>query len=172
MTLRAANPRPRSNRDGMSGCSTRADRRTNPAAASTATTAPTRTTGAVTGVPADPYVETASIAASRADPNSAPPSTSTRCPARDRVSGMYTAVSDSSSTPTGTLTKKIHRQDQYVTKTPPMTGPMMPPMAKMLVNRPSARSRARPYWSATIPVAAGISAPPPSDCTARSATSV
>ena len=39
-----------------------------------------------------------------------------------------------STVPIGTLTRKIPRQDQYVTKMPPSTGPTMPPIGKMLVN--------------------------------------
>ena len=47
----------------------------------------------------------------------------------------------------------------------------MPPIGKMLVNMPTARSRCRPKCSATMPVADGMNAPPPSAWTARSATS-
>ena len=45
---------------------------------------------------------------------------------------------------------------------PPMTGPMMPPIGRMEVNMPTARSRSAPKWSDTIPVAEGMNAPPPS----------
>ena len=38
---------------------------------------------------------------------------------------------------------------------------MIPPIGKMLENRPSARSRSRPNIWATIPVADGMKAPPP-----------
>jgi len=73
--------------------------------------------------------------------------------------------------PTGTLTRKIPRQDQYVTNTPPSTGPMIPPIGKMLENRPTARSRFWPNIWATIPVADGMKAPPPTAWTARSTMS-
>ena len=46
-----------------------------------------------------------------------------------------------------------------MTSTPPTTGPMIPPIGKMLVNMPIARSRSRPNWSATMPVADGMIAP-------------
>ncbi len=73
--------------------------------------------------------------------------------------------------PIGTFTRKIPRQDQYVSTMPPSTGPRMPPIGNTLANRPSARSRLRPNCSATMPVADGMNAPPPIACTARSATS-
>src|ERR1700735_3897681 len=40
-------------------------------------------------------------------------------------------------------------------------GPMIPPTGRMEVNMPTARSRSAPKWSATIPVADGMKAPPP-----------
>ena len=47
----------------------------------------------------------------------------------------------------------------------------MPPIGKIEVNSPIARSRSGPNWSETMPVADGMNAPPPIACTARSATS-
>ena len=44
---------------------------------------------------------------------------------------------------------------------PPMMGPMMPPIGRIEVNMPTARSRSSPKWSETIPVADGMNAPPP-----------
>ena len=72
--------------------------------------------------------------------------------------------------PIGTLTRKIQRHDQYVTNTPPRIGPTMPPIGKIQVNSPIARSRSGPNWSETMPVADGMIAPPPIAWTARSAT--
>ena len=84
---------------------------------------------------------------------------------------MISVPRASSTIPIGTFTRKIPRQDQYVTNTPPSTGPMMPPIGKMLEKRPTARSRSVPKISATIPVADGMRPPPPIAWTARSTIS-
>ncbi len=52
-----------------------------------------------------------------------------------------------------------------------MIGPTMPPIGNTLVNMPTARSRLGPKLSATMPVAAGMNAPPPIAWTPRRATS-
>ena len=71
----------------------------------------------------------------------------------------------------GMLTRKMPRQDQYVTKIPPRTGPMSPPIGKMLANSPTARSRSLPNRWVTMPVADGMKAPPPMAWIARSTIS-
>ncbi len=55
--------------------------------------------------------------------------------------------------------------------TPPMIGPRMPPIGKIEVNIPIARSRSRPNCSETMPVATGMNAPPPIAWKARNTTS-
>jgi len=52
-----------------------------------------------------------------------------------------------------------------------MTGPIMPPTGRMEVIMPTARSRSRPKWSATMPVAEGMNAPPPSAWMKRGSSS-
>ncbi len=87
------------------------------------------------------------------------------------MSGMKMAPSTTRMMPIGMFTRKMPRQDQYVTNTPPRTGPMIPPIGKMLANSPTARSRSLPNSSVTIPVADGMNAPPPMAWTARSTIS-
>src|SRR5882757_8671283 len=91
----------------------------------------------------------------------------------DEVSlwGMYLIAKPTSTIPIGTLTRKIPRHDQYVTKMPPSTGPMIPPIGLKLVNMLTARSRPAPNESATIPVAEGMNVAPPIACTPRSTMS-
>ena len=74
--------------------------------------------------------------------------------------------------PSGTLTKKMPRQLQSWAMRPPKTGPTMPPIGKMLVNMARALSRSRPKWSATMPDAEGMKAPPPMAWISRKATSM
>jgi len=47
-------------------------------------------------------------------------------------------------TPIGTLTKNTPRQLQYDTNNPPIKGPIIAPIGKMLPNRLTARSRSSP----------------------------
>ena len=112
-----------------------------------------------------------SMADSSVVPSSATPRMSRCRSGRRGMTGMNTLPRISSTIPMGTLTRKIPRQDQYVTNTPPSTGPMMPPIGKMLEKRPTARSRSEPKISETIPVADGMKAPPPIAWTARSTMS-
>jgi hypothetical protein len=99
------------------------------------------------------------------------PTTSTRPPGERGVSATAIAAAMNTSTPRGTLTRKISRQPASVTMMPPTTGPMIAPMGKMLVNRATARSRSRRNCSATRPVAEGRKAPPARPCTSRDAMS-
>ena len=48
----------------------------------------------------------------------------------------------------------------------------MPPIGKIEVNMPTARSRCSPKWSDTMPVADGMNAPPPSAWMNRGISSI
>ncbi len=114
-----------------------------------------------------------SIRAKRPTPSDAMPirSIGRRSRSRSWSRGTYLRHNTTSSTPIGTFTKKMPRQDQYVTNRPPKIGPIIEPIGKMLPKSPTALSRDAPKFSTTMLVADGVNPAPPAACTARSAIS-
>ena len=77
-----------------------------------------------------------------------------------------TASSASTSTPTGTLMKKIHDQLNALVSAPPSSTPAAPPLPEAAPQMPSARLRSRPSANVVVRIesAAGESSAAPSPC--------
>ncbi len=129
--------------------------------AAAATASGTRNRQSSSVVPGSPKAVMPSIAVSISTAKKAIPIRSGRLVGRVVPQGIRIHASTTTTIPAGTFTRNMPRQAPWLTNRPPMTGPIAPPIGKIDVNIPIARSRFLPKWSATMPVAEGTIAPPP-----------
>src|SRR5712691_12138658 len=101
----------------------------------------------------------------------APVASKRRCPSSARLSFTNGRVSESTTAPTGTLTKKIHSQPRYFVRMPPKRTPAAAPEPPSAPQIPSALLRSAPSSKVvvTIDSAAGEMIAAPRPCTARDA---
>src|SRR3954451_6426743 len=104
----------------------------------------------------------------------APATSKVRCSSSSRDSGTKRSESTNAAMPTGTFTKKIHRQENDCVSQPPRTSPKAEPPIAIADQTPSARARYFP--SATVVEmigrAAGEISAAPRPCSARKPISI
>ena len=85
------------------------------------------------------------------------------------LSGTKRSVRNSTSAPTGTLTKKIHSQPRYLVRIPPKSTPAAAPEPPSAPQIPSALLRSAPSRKVVVTIerAAGEMIAAPRPCTAR-----
>ena len=90
-----------------------------------------------------------------------------------RLSRTIGRVIASTSTPTGTLTKKIHSHPAYFVRTPPKSTPAAAPLPPMAPQMPSALLRSEPSWNVVMMIdsTAGETIAAPTPCITRAAIS-
>jgi hypothetical protein len=88
-------------------------------------------------------------------------------------SGTYLRVSQSTTSPTGTLIRNASRHDQACTSSPPSSGPIAPARPDSPDHAPIARARSsRTNADWMIASEPGVSSAPPMPWRARAATSI
>ena len=99
----------------------------------------------------------------------APAASKRWCPRSALLSGTRATASAKTSTPTGTLTQKIHSQPRYFVRIPPKRTPAAAPEPPSAPQIPSALFRSAPSRKVvvTIDSAAGEMIAAPRPCTAR-----
>ena len=108
------------------------------------------------------------VSSSSAAEDSTTPGTSKRCLTVRAGAGMRSTAPAIASAPSGTLTKKIHRQSSRVTSRPPTVGPVAPDTPATMPHTPSAAPRlSAGKTSTTSDRVCGSSTAAPTPCTAR-----
>src|SRR3954451_8073022 len=104
----------------------------------------------------------------------APATSKVRCSSSSRDSGTKRSESTNAAMPTGTLTKKIHRQENDCVSQPPSTSPKAEPPIAIAAQTPSARARSFPSENVVemIESAAGEISAAPRPCSARKPISI
>jgi hypothetical protein len=101
----------------------------------------------------------------------APATSKRRSATSTRLSGTNAVARKKTSTPTGTLTKKIHSQPRYLTRMPPKSTPAAAPEPPRAPQIPSALFRSAPSVNVVVTIerAAGEMIAAPRPWTARAA---
>src|SRR5437764_12382194 len=103
----------------------------------------------------------------------APDTSKWRCWRSARLSRRSHGLSAITTTPTGTLMKKIHDQLSELVNAPPRRTPAAPPLPEAAPQIPSARLRSRPSRKVVVRIerAAGERSAAPSPCSERNTIS-